>query len=86
MAAEHHLHVFVRQDDVLINVFPLFGALALCVQIFMEIEDRDAVGEFLQRFVHPLDLLVAYAPAHVQDDEVDAVGADQVVVPLVVLV
>ena len=86
VAGQHHLDVLVRSDHTLVDFLRNQSQTARGEQVLVEVEDGHTVGIPREHIIHPLDLLVADAPAHVHHDEVDATGGHQVVMALVVLV
>ena len=52
----------------------------------MEVQDGLALRILREHIVHPLDLLIADLPAHVEHDEVNAADRDQIIMTAVVLI
>ena len=52
----------------------------------MEVQDGLSLRVLCQHFVHPGDLLITDAPAHVDHDEVDTIHRDQIIMTAVVFV
>ena len=86
VAAHDRAHVRVGRDDFVVDPLRDRAEATGREHVLVKLDEGDALGILLEHLVHPLDLFIARAPSHVQDDVVLAPGADEVVVAAVVLV
>ena len=86
VAAHDRAHVRVGRDDFVVDPLRDRAEATGREHVLVKLDEGDALRVFLEHLVHPLDLFIARAPSHVQDDVVLAPGADEVVVAAVVLV
>ncbi len=83
---EHHPHVGVRGDDLVIDLLRYRPETSRGQHVLVQVQHHDPLGVLGENLVHPRDLVIPGTPAHVEHQKVDAAGGDEVVVAAVVLV
>ena len=86
MTGEHHAYIGIFGNHFIVYSLRFFSHSAAGKKIFVEVQDCFSLRIPGQHLIHPVDLLIANAPSHIEHDKVHTVYGDQIIVASVVLI